>query len=90
MVTKVEPHEACSVYSPDEIAETIDGVSDVPGLYEALWALVRHYDGKPRSEVNDDFADRAVCNWWDELSVEHQVEINRLLTENDWTEEEEK
>jgi hypothetical protein len=79
----VEPHGAFEVLRPDEVAECWDGVEEVDGLYGALWALVRHYDGKPRSEVNDDFSDRALSNWWGELSESHQTELNRLAAIND-------
>lgn len=74
--TKIEPNGLFSVWRPDEVAECLEGVKDE--IYTALWELVRHYEGKPRSEVNDDFSSRALCNWWDELSKEHQEELNRL------------
>lgn len=71
------------VWSPDQVAECMDGIVTVPGLYEALWGLVKHYEGKPRSECNDDFGDRALENWWDELSEDHQAALNRLADEFD-------
>lgn len=79
----IKPHVAFTVHSPDQVAETYDGIDGVSGLYEALWALVGHYDGKPRSEVNDDFADRALSNWWDELEPEHQAKLNELAEIHD-------
>lgn len=74
----IKPHYLFGVWSPDEAAECLEGVSKVEGLYEALWGLVHHYDKKPRSEVPDDFGDRCLDNWWKELSVEHQLALNVL------------
>ena len=77
----MQPHGLFTVMRPDEVAECVEGVTDA--LYTSLWELVRHYDGKPRSEVNDDFADRALANWWSELSEEHQTTLNELAVKHD-------
>lgn len=78
--TPVRPHGLYSVWSPDEVAECLDGVSAVEGLSNALWTLVHYYADAPRSEWNDDFTSRALSNWWDKLNVEHQRALNQLAT----------
>ena len=72
----IKPHGLFSVWSPDQVAECLEGVDDA--LYSALWGLVSRYEGATRSECNDDFADRALENWWNELSEEHQTKLNVL------------
>jgi hypothetical protein len=71
------------VWSPDEVAECLEGVTEVPGLYTALWGLVWHYDDQPRSEVPDDFARRALANWWLELSMDHRLALRILAVAHD-------
>lgn len=80
----IKPHGLFDVWSPDQVAECLEGVDD--DLYHALWDMVRHYDKLPRSECNDDFAERAVKNFWGELSEEHQLKLNELATkhEEEW------
>ena len=77
----IKPHDLFAVWRPDEVAECLEGVPSL--VYTALWNLVRHYDDKPRSEFNDDFDSRALKNWWDELSTDHQVLLNDLAIAHD-------
>lgn len=78
----MKPHSLFSVWSPDEVAECLEGIGNSP-VYARLWELVRHYSGKPRSEVPDDFDDRALKNWWHELSLEDQQFLNKKAEEQD-------
>lgn len=77
----IKPNGLFDVWSPDQVAECLEGVDDE--LYSALWGLVKHYEGKPRSECNDDFEDRALTNWWKELSADHQTKLNELANKHD-------
>jgi hypothetical protein len=74
MKQAITPDILFTAWSPDEVAECLPGVSS--GTYGALWALVRHYEDKPRSETPDDFEDRALSNWWDELTELQHYELN--------------
>lgn len=61
--------------SPDQVAECLDGVSSVSGLYEALWCLVESHH-QPASEVPEPVE----FDWWKELSADHQAAIVRLVS----------
>ena len=69
------PHHLFHVWSPDEVAECLEGVGIGP-IYNQLWDLVAEYDKKPRSEVNDDFDDRCLAKFWDKLPEETQNHLN--------------
>lgn len=84
-------HMAVSCVRPDEIAECWDGVLAVNGLYEALWAFVERYE-EPRPEVSEEpiIGGRdSIERFWDELSEEHQVALNCLVTKQFWYDGEE-
>lgn len=76
----IEPNSLFHVWSPDEVAECLNGVGS--DLYAALWQMVRHYDGSAQSEVPDDFGDRCLANWWDELTPDQQQLLNELAAKH--------
>lgn len=80
-MTRIEPNSLFTVWRPDEVAECLDGVATNSQVYRKLWEMVRHYDKKPRSEVPDDFSERALSNWWHELSPEDQKFLNQKAEE---------
>ena len=78
----MKPHRAFHVMSPDEVAECWNGVPDT--LYSKIWnEIVPLYDGKRRSEWNDDFGDRCVSKFWSKFTVEEQTTLNELAVAND-------
>lgn len=79
---RIKAHAAFAVIAPDEVAECWTGVTEVDGLYGALWELVDRYP-KRRSEWNDDFDARCVKKFWRFLSREHQAALNALAASND-------
>ena len=63
----VDEPDALKYASPDTVAECLEGVSGVPGLYGRLWELVNDHQ-PPQSETPE--ARRA--SWWSSLSLEYQ------------------
>ena len=74
---KIKPNGLFEVWSPDTVAECLTGAGD-EDIYTALWGMVAHYEGKPRSEVPDDFGDRALVKWWSELNDDMKGRLNTL------------
>lgn len=69
------PHALFTVWSPDECAECLDGVS--AALSSRIWRdIVPLYDGKPRSEVPDDFSSRSVYKFWHLFTEPERLELN--------------
>ena len=86
MTTK--PHDALGYCTPDQVAECWDGVTSVPGLYEALWGLTEHYSREHEENIedmgpHDVIGINSVSSFWEKLSEEHRTELNRLAEEND-------
>ncbi len=81
-MTGPRPNDLFRVWSPDTVAECLCG-NDDDDLYSTLWGMVHHYEGKPRSEVPDDFADRALSNWWNELTTDEKLRLNKLAKESE-------
>jgi hypothetical protein len=86
-VFMVKPHDVFDYVTPDTVAECWKGVMGVPGLYQALWKLVESYDNSYRENIEDiGPADvigiNATSKFWDKLSPEHQIALNRLYDEN--------
>ena len=71
----LKPHRLFDVWTPDEVAECLDGVT--PDIYRKLWALM---DGVPKdaSEVPDNFSATCLARQWGRLSAEDQKVLNRL------------
>lgn len=71
----IKPNSLFEVWSPDEVAEALDGVSKETSA--RLWNdFVPLYSGQPRSEVPDDFGRRCLAKWWDKLTEAEQLELN--------------
>lgn len=71
---KIKPHSIFTVWSPDEVAECMEGVSDA--LCQRLWDLVpEKYES---AETPDVCCNRALVKVWRRLSAEDQTELNRL------------
>jgi len=71
----IEPNPLFLVWSPDEVAECLEGVG-IGEIYGQLWELVAEYDGLPRSEVPDDFEDRCLAKFWNKLPETTQIFLN--------------
>lgn len=81
MTAAPAPHALFSVWSPDEVAECLEGVP--PDVGRRLWGLARHYAGRPRSEVPDDFGERCLSLWWGELPEGDRALLNSLAERQD-------
>ena len=63
------------VWSPDTVAECMPGVDS---LYAKLWSLVE--ETPAANEVNDNFADRALGNFWSRFTDEEKALLNEAAT----------
>ncbi len=81
----VEPHSDAGYFSADTIAECFEGVSDA--LCGRLWASLKALPNPLSSFECDDIVHwkerNAIANTWDFFTEEEQVEINRIIAEND-------
>lgn len=75
-MTAIVPNSLFRVWSPDEVAECLDGVPQA--LYSRLWEFVAEYEDQPRSEVPDDFGRRCLARFWGKLTVDEQTQLNTL------------
>lgn len=70
----IKPHALFTVWTTDETAECLEGVSDA--LCQRLWSLV------PKkcefAETPDVRFDRALAKVWHRLSADDRAELNRL------------
>lgn len=71
----VDEPDALKYASPDTVAECLEGVSGVPGLYGRLWELLND-DQPPQSEtpepVRASWWSAFRASWWSSLSLEYQ------------------
>lgn len=80
MTKKIEPHLQFTVWSPDEVAECLEGVG-VGELYRTLWSLV---DKVPDlGETPDTRFGRALAKVWRELTTDDQQKLNELAEAHD-------
>ncbi len=81
----VKPHWSADLTSADAIAECFEVVSDE--LYGRLWASMEAHPCLLDSFECDDYVywkeRNAIVHVWDFFTKEEQVEINRLLKEED-------
>ena len=71
---RIKPHALFEVWSPDEVAECLDGIGD---LYSKIWnEIVPLYDGKSRSEVPDDFGSRCLKKYWSKFTDDEKLQLN--------------
>lgn len=75
--TTVQPDNLFTVWSPDAVAECLDGVSD--DLYRRLWELtvdvpnLTEFDETPDCQFK-----RALSVVWHRLAPDEQVQLNAL------------
>jgi hypothetical protein len=76
------PNSLFDVWSPDTVAECLPGVPSE--LYRRIWNdIVPQYDGKPRSEVPDDFDTRCLALYWEQFTAEERATLNALAEAED-------
>lgn len=82
------PHSALRYARPDEVAECWEGVYEVPGLYNALWACVGDYTGPTPEESEEPVHGlNSVADFWDRFSDEHKEALNAAAArDDDWDE----
>lgn len=81
----VNPHKDLGYITPDEFAETRDGVCrNGMGLYQRLWALTAFYTKIDREDCGpaDVVGVNSIASFWDKLSEEDQLELNDLAKGN--------
>ena len=82
MPTAIAPHSLFNVWSPDTVAECLEGVPSE--LYRRIWNdIVPQYDGKPRSEVPDDFDTRCLALYWEQFTDAERATLNALAEAED-------
>lgn len=82
---KIKPHELFKIWEPDTVAECLEGVTKVDGLYGRLWDLVEvAYEGHVRPETPDTHyghvfgQDLAQNKVWKLLSDDDKLKLNEL------------
>ena len=75
----MKPHNLFTVWSPESVAECLEGVS--PELYRRLWQLAEELPADT-SEVPDNFEVRCLAKVWDKLTPEEQSKLNELAKKN--------
>ncbi len=48
---KMKRPEGLEYYTADEVAETISGITELPGLYERLWGILSEIEPKNRKAI---------------------------------------
>jgi len=77
----MKPHPLFEVWTPDTVAECLEGVKD--DLYSALWALVPYYTKRESNELPPDPDFNALAGFWDKLEPEQQAKLNELAAEQE-------
>jgi hypothetical protein len=71
----VRPHEAASYWTPDEVAEALDGISAQTSA--RLWALLPQAGEQPASEWPEPVVvEASVASIWQHLTEAERAEIN--------------
>jgi hypothetical protein len=74
MANVIAEPESLKYSTPDDVAECLNGVDGVSGLYARLWELSNDHQPPPR-ETPEPFRAR----WWSSLSIDHQAALVLLL-----------
>lgn len=82
----IKPDSVFDVITPDQVAETWDGIYGSGNLYEKLWECVKYYDNSYRENIedigpNDVIGINCLSEFWDRFSQEHQLKLNELAKE---------
>lgn len=76
------PHPLFSVWSPDQVAECLEGVPQE--LYGKIWnEIVPLYANQPHSEVPDDFSRRCLKKYWTKFTLKEQIALNILAVKHE-------
>ena len=77
--TGPRPHSALLYWTPDQVAECIEGIS--PRLYTVLWELAVQRPRPANMETPDELFPMALGRswYWNQLSAEQKVEINAVV-----------
>lgn len=87
-MTKIVPHAAFEVTTPDVVAECWNGVfsnETCPNLYELLWNCVPSYKAFDREDCGpaDVVGLNSVKDFWDTFPPVAQEELNKLAVAQD-------
>jgi len=75
MAKRIKANGLFDVWSPDQVVECLDGVTDE--IYTFIWnEIVPLYAKKKRSEWNDDFGNRCLKKYWSKIPDEFKVILN--------------
>jgi hypothetical protein len=83
----MEMHGLFEVWSPDEVAECLEVSNE---LYTKLWKFVEKQPPNPQLAPEniewlngrpDNFEDYALKNFWNELTEEEQIALNKVAAE---------
>ena len=82
-IKPIKPHELFKIWEPDTVAECLEGVSKVDGLYGRLWELVEEaYAGSEKPETPDTHYGHVFGNdlakVWKRLSGSDKLKLNEL------------
>lgn len=79
----IKPHSFFRTITPDEVAETMDGVPTE--LYQKLWSFVEDYPCKMTPEEREEPTPGSnnLAGFWDRLTPEEQTKLNELATKAD-------
>jgi len=86
----ITPHEATAFYTPDQIAECMEGITD--SSYMDLWSTVEHLPKISQAQMEDGMTPSdyrqicAVSTVWDRLEESTQKNVNEVLQaeEDSW------
>jgi hypothetical protein len=72
----IKPHGLFTVWSPDTVAECLEGIGNTD-LYLKIWnEIVPLYANQPRSEVPDDFDRRCLKKYWSKFTDDEKRTLN--------------
>lgn len=77
-----KPNSRFDVWSPDAVAECLEGIDTNSPLYQKLWAFAEQLP-KDTSEVPDNFEVRCTSKVWDKFTNEEQTLLNSLAEAED-------
>ena len=81
---EVTPLDAAKYFTPDDMAECMDGVSDE--LNQVLWKVVSDYEKdfgvKDYEEPMDMYEDLSLAAMWGKFTNDQRAQINDILTKD--------
>jgi len=81
----MKPHPLFQVWTPDEVAECLEGVGNSP-LYSKLWSLVRLYEKRAEGlefECPPDPGFNCLADFWRHLTIAEKDQLNMLAEQQD-------